>query len=983
MASKAELITKIILKGQTDPSLQKAFKQANNLADSSIDKLAKYGQAVKKVAKAGAVAVGAGLTVSAKAAIDYESAFAGVMKTVNETGTTTYDDLSKGIINMSKQMPASATEIAGVAEAAGQLGIKADDVLKFTETMVNLGETTNLTSDEAATSIAKMFNIMGTSMKDVDRFGSTIVALGNNAATTEADIVNMASRIAAGGVQIGLTESEILALSTTLSSVGLEAEAGGTAISTVMANIDKDVAKNSATVSTWAELAGMSASEFSKLWSTDAYGALQKVIGGMGDSTKGGENLNLILEELEITGIRTSDTMKRLSNASGLMGDMTNLANTAWSENTALVNEANVRYNTMASKIQMAKNKIVAFGIAVGNQLMPYINKLLDAFNKIDFDSLAQKVGNAIQWISDHSTTIVAVLGAVAGAITGFKIGSFVITIYKIAKSIIFLSKTVGLMKLVGLAISAMGGPVTLVIAAIGLLVGAFAALWMKSEGFRNFWKGLWNGIKNVASTVGNWLKNFFTVTIPDAWNTCVTWFQTGVSKVGTFFVNIGTAIKNGFNTALNFIRNLPSRIWTWLLNTIAKINAWRLQMLAKAKEIGRSFINGIVTFFQQLPYKIGYFIGFCIGKVVQFGQKLWNFVTVTVPQFISGVAQWFAKLPSRIWSWLTKTVQKVIAWGSRMISIGKQKAMQFITAVISYIKSLPGKVWTWLTNTIQKVTAWGTRMLSIGRQKAVQFMTTVINFIKQLPGKVWTWLVNTAQKVVSWGTQLAAKGRAAAVKLYNAIVDKVKEIPGKMLSLGKSIVEGLWNGIKNAKNWLVSKVKSFGSGIIDGFKDSFGINSPSVIMAKLGKFLPMGLGEGIAKNAKYAVQGIKTMGGKVMSAASGIKPTIATKVASVGNKIKAFGKGGTVTSPQLAVVGDANETIVPHGNTPRNRSLLAEAARGVGISNGGGSVFNFTFAPVINGGNAEENRRMLQEEEAEFERKMDAYFAKKGRLAF
>ena len=83
------------------------------------------------------------------------------------------------------------------------------------------------------------------------------------------------------------------------------------------------------------------------------------------------------------------------------------------------------------------------------------------------------------------------------------------------------------------------------------------------------------------------------------------------------------------------------------------------------------------------------------------------------------------------------------------------------------------------------------------------------------------------------------------------------------------------------------------------------------------------------------------------------------------------------------AIVGDAPETIVPHGNTPRNRALLNEAAAGVGASLGNSTSINITFAPVINGGNVEETKRMLQDEEAEFERKMDEYFARKGRLAF
>lgn len=912
MATKSQLITQLILKGSTDPSLKQAFNAANKLADNSINKLKQYGTTAKNVAKKAGLLLGTGLTLAAKSAIDYESAFAGVMKTVDETGTTTYADLSKGILELSKKMPESANEIAGVAEAAGQLGIKADDVLKFSETMVKLGTTTNLSSEEAASTVAKLFNITGTSMDQVDRFGATLVHLGNNAATTEADILNMASRIAAGGVQIGLSESQILALATTLSSVGLAAEGGGTAISTVMANIDKAVATNGETLGTWAKTAGMSTSEFKKAWQSDAYGALQKVVGGMGDASKGGTNLNVLLEELGIKGIRTSDTMKRLTNASSLMGKMTGLANKAWTDNNALNKEASVRYATMASKLQMAKNKITAMAIEVGNKLMPYMDKALAKLDEIDLNAVADKIGKGIDFVAKHFGAIKNGLVVLGVAFAAFKVGSFIKTMYDAGQAIkgVYgaVKESSTFMKLgemfskmgIGAKLAAAGQwllnaslfgcPVIWIIGAIAGLVAIFVVLWKKCDWFRNFWIGLWEKIKSGASSAGSWLKNFFTVTIPNAFNAC-----------------------------MNFLKSLPSKFMTFI----------------------QSVGTAIVNFFKELPYKIGYLIGFCIGKVILFGQKLWNFATTTIPQFISKVINWFKQLPSRIWTWLCNTTSKIKAWGSNMISVGKTKAVQFINAVI--------------------------------------------NFFKQLPSKVWTWLCNTAKKVVTWGSDLDSKGKSAAVKLVNAIVNTIKNLPSKMLSLGKNIVKGLWNGISNAKDWLIGRVKSFGSGIVDGIKGALGINSPSTVMRDMvGKFIPSGIAVGIQKKAKVAVNAVKGMGSKLTSTASKINPTIATKVASIKGKLPKHGDGGTFDKPHPAIVGDRPETIVPHGNTPRNRGLLLEAMKGVGLSSGGSPIINITFAPVINGGgDAEDNRRMLQEEEAEFERKIEAYFAKKGRLAF
>lgn len=113
---------------------------------------------------------------AAKSAIEFESAFAGVEKTVDGT-TEQMNQLKKGIKDMAQEIPASTTEISAVAEAAGQLGIETDNILDFTKVMIGLGNATNMSSDQAATSLARFANIAGTSQKDFDKLGSTIVDL--------------------------------------------------------------------------------------------------------------------------------------------------------------------------------------------------------------------------------------------------------------------------------------------------------------------------------------------------------------------------------------------------------------------------------------------------------------------------------------------------------------------------------------------------------------------------------------------------------------------------------------------------------------------------------------------------------------------------------------------------------------------------------------------------------------------------------------
>lgn len=174
----------------------------------------------------------AGVAATVKAASDWESAFAGTKKTVDEVVDAngnviySYEQLEGELRNLAKQLPATHSEIAGVAEAAGQLGIETDNVVSFTKTMIDMGESTNLSAEQAASSMARLANITGMSQNDFDRLGSTIVGLGNNFATTESEILEMGLRLAGTGNQIGMTEADIMALGTAMSSVGVQAEAG-------------------------------------------------------------------------------------------------------------------------------------------------------------------------------------------------------------------------------------------------------------------------------------------------------------------------------------------------------------------------------------------------------------------------------------------------------------------------------------------------------------------------------------------------------------------------------------------------------------------------------------------------------------------------------------------------------------------------------------------------------------------------------------
>lgn len=334
-------------------------------------------------------AMAAGLGVAVKAAMDWETAWAGVKKTVDGTPQQ-MAALEGELRGLAKTLPATHTEIAGVAEAAGQLGVAREDVASFTKTMIDLGESTNLTAEEAATNLAQFSNIMGTNVDLVDNLGSTLVGLGNNFATTESDILAMGMRLAGVGNQMNMTEGDVLGLAAAMSSVGTEAEAGGTAMSMVLKKMDAAVRAGGSELASFAEVAGVSAEKFATAWRESPAKALEMFVGGLNQVQAAGGSVAATLTDLGIKGIREQDAMLKLAGAHDELARALALGNEEFVKNTALLTEANQRYETAESRMRIAFNRIVDAGISLGASLLPVFAQvaegaasLADAFNTL------------------------------------------------------------------------------------------------------------------------------------------------------------------------------------------------------------------------------------------------------------------------------------------------------------------------------------------------------------------------------------------------------------------------------------------------------------------------------------------------------------------------------------------------------------------------------------------------------------------------
>ena len=610
-------------------------------------------------------------TVATKAAVDFESAFTGVRKTVDATEEE-FAALSDGIKEMSGTMPQSASEIAGVMEVAGQLGVRGtDSLLQFTKTMVMLGDATNLSSEEAATSIARVMNIMGTSSEDVSRFGATIVDLGNNFATTESEIVAMTNRLAAGGKLAGLTEAELMALATAMSSVGIEAEAGGTAMTQTFNEIEKAVATGGEKLAEFARVSGMTSKEFATAWETSPITAIQSFITGLGKLDESGESAVLVLDNLGLTGIRQSNMLKSLGLASDLLADSIDTANKAWEENTALVNEAETRYGTTESKLAMLRNSAQNLAASFGELLTPML------------DSLNQLLQKAIGWLSsltdEQKQVIVDILSVIA------VVGPLLLIIGKVIGFVTNLISLLPTLKALFMGLNAImaANPIGLIITAIAALVAAFTYLWNNCEEFRQFWIDLWEGIKAVFSAV-------------------VDWFDQAIQDVISFF------------------KNLPTKIG--------------------------QFLDEVVNWFATLPERIAYWLGFAVGKVVQWTTDMWNHLKEAIPQIISDIGTWFSELPGRIWEWLVEAFNRIVQWAVDIYNKAKEAIANFLKAFVEGLKKLPGKFKEWFTKAINYLKTLPKALFQIG----ADIFTGLWDGLKSIWQKISSWIDGVVQKIKS-----------------------------------------------------------------------------------------------------------------------------------------------------------------------------------------------------------------------------------------
>lgn len=652
---------------------------------------------------------------SAKAAVDWETAFTGVQKTVDASAAE-YDQLANNIQKMATETASSANDIAGVMEIAGQLGITGvDGLTTFTKTMVELGDTTNLSAEDAATALARFMNITGENATDVDKLGSAIVDLGNNFATSESEIVEMSTRLASAGTIAGLSSTDILALATAMSSVGIQAEAGGTAMAQTLKTINSEfyAFRDGETegLEVIANVAGMSAEAFADAWEGDPIRAIEAFVSGLARVDEEGENVFALLEDMGMKGIRQSNMIQSLALASDMLGDAINTSSRAYEENTALSAEAEKRYATMAAKMSQLRERIVQVGISIGEILMPYIEKAMDVIEGLveKWNSLDESQQKNILKFAAIAAAVGPVLLVVGKLISS--VGSIVTVVGKVVSGAGTLISSLGGLQGV---LAALTGPVGIVVGAIAALAGGFAYLFSTNEEFRS------SIMQTVATLQTNLAAAFERIkpalaSLKEAFDGLMTALAPLFEFIATAIAGLISGIASAAGPLIETITNIIMFITNIIQAFIALLNGDFEGFYAHLSDAFMNWVNGMLSFIEM-------FIQMTLGFLSAFGinlQTTFNTMWTNVKNIVNNALNFLRNLTIIVWTyiktWLTTTLtniknkfdeifDNIKTAVSEKIENVKTKIVEGMEAAADYIKSLPDKFRQWGSDMVQGI---------------------------------------------------------------------------------------------------------------------------------------------------------------------------------------------------------------------------------------------------------------------------------------
>ena len=446
-------------------NIKGSFEGLDGNVGGSEDKLNKFSWStfLKNAEDAGAKIAGIGqkmtLAITAplvmlgkklySTATEHETAFVGMTKTVDGTAEQ-YEHLNAVAKEIAESTPMGYVDVMGTMQTGGNLGVKVDQMEAFARSYAALQSATDqkIAGEAGAELVADFLTIMEGGVQRIEPFGSALVDLGNNFNSTEDKILSMGKRMASAAVLAGFSTPQVLGMATAFSAVGIEAEAGGSAASKVIKQMQlsaevgerarqafggefgsaidfqnylstlqkadvvaiaekmgttadqvQSMADSWLSLEQFAQVSGKTADQFVKDWgSNPAQGMMDFFFGLNKMDTSGVESTLAMLDKMGITEVRQSNLVGAMAAKPELFAAALTSALDAYEKNTAMWAEFEKQTNTQESQNQMLGNKLENSMADLGTNLVTAVQPALDKVNELltAFNGLSEADQDAV-----------------------------------------------------------------------------------------------------------------------------------------------------------------------------------------------------------------------------------------------------------------------------------------------------------------------------------------------------------------------------------------------------------------------------------------------------------------------------------------------------------------------------------------------------------------------------------------------------------
>lgn len=278
-----------------------------------------------------------------------------------------------------------------------------------------------------------------------------------------------------------------------------------------------------------------------------------------------------------------------------------------------------------------------------------------------------------------------------------------------------------------------------------------------------------------------------------------------GVAGVVTALATAAITIHDNWDAVVEFFKSIPDMLQNaWDTITSAAEQAWD-SFVSYAQSVPEKIgttVTNIMNWFTQLPEKVGYALGYALGKIASWVVNVATTMAENIPKTIENVRTWFSELPEKIGTAISGAIDRITAWGSSVYDTFNKGVTDAITAVVNWFSELPGKIYDAIIKVEEKIQTWASNTIGFFQTRVPEICSKVVEF-------------------------------------FNVLPEKIGEV-------GENVVKGLWNGINNMVGWLGTNITGFVNGVIDGFKAGFDEHSPSKIAFQIGDFFTIGLWNGM-----------------------------------------------------------------------------------------------------------------------------------------